>query len=360
MNKIHPTEETKKFTDLGIFFDKCSQSKSSKNFFQIYYRRTYLNFENFIEELIFRDISELKFKDKKILEKIINRFKIPLIFSLAACNTIKDDERSFSFNSYLQIKMIANSINLLIFSISDISEFSYMENINCININISEFNSKETINFCYDVLECLLKMHGNKMEKIIAEKIIPDNLEMLEIKGDERRLKQLLLNFISNAVTFTNKGKIILKCTKKEIENKFFLKIKIKDTGIGIIKEELDNLYIVSNIGENNIFINSRNNDGIGLKVCKVLAEKMNFKLLFKSLHKKGSSFSLIIPILSENINSKHSKKLTNNSEQTNKISEEFQKYNHISFRTNNKTKEFDYFSNSKIENNKIILEEKI
>ena len=198
------------------------------------------------------------------------------------------------------------------------------------------------------------------MEKIIAEKIIPDNLEMLEIKGDERRLKQILLNFISNAVTFTNKGKIILKCTKKEIENKFFLKIKIKDTGIGIIKEELDNLYIVSNIGENNIFINSRNNDGIGLKVCKVLAEKMNFKLLFKSLHKKGSSFSLIIPILSENINSKHSKKLTNNSEQTNKISEEFQKYNHISFRTNNKTKEFDYFSNSKIENNKIILEEKI
>lgn len=58
---------------------------------------------------------------------------------------------------------------------------------------------------------------------------------------DERRLKQVLLNILSNAIKFTNKGSITIKVRNNEKEKKIW--IAIKDTGMGIKDEDLSKLF---------------------------------------------------------------------------------------------------------------------
>ena len=81
-------------------------------------------------------------------------------------------------------------------------------------INISQININEIIQFCFDILESLLICNRNKFENVTSKLKIPEDIKKLNIEADEIRLKKILLNFISNAEKFTKKGKIVLKCEK--------------------------------------------------------------------------------------------------------------------------------------------------
>ncbi|MDR1597121.1 MAG: response regulator, partial [Treponema sp.] len=122
--------------------------------------------------------------------------------------------------------------------------------------------------------------------------------------GDEIRVRQILLNLLTNAVKYTKKGNITLSVRRKKSETPpegesfppdFTLLFEVKDTGIGIKAEDMDNLF-----GNFTQFDSKRNRSiegtGLGLSISRNLCRLMGGSLTAESVYGEGSVFTAEIP----------------------------------------------------------------
>lgn len=113
--------------------------------------------------------------------------------------------------------------------------------------------------------------------------------------GDEKRLKQIMLNLLTNAVKYTNEGyvEIVVEGEKKE-HNLFSMKISVRDSGIGIRKEDLDGLY--DSFRRVDLSRNVKvEGSGLGLAITKQLVDLMGGTITVDSIYTKGSTFTVIL-----------------------------------------------------------------
>lgn len=133
--------------------------------------------------------------------------------------------------------MGSNSSVLLLSLIEDILDLSKMEG-GTFKVNQSEFSVKELIDEVYDLFyfQCMLK-------KIKFELKISPEINTLKAFSDKGRIKQVLLNLLSNAFKFTFKGEIVLGCKIYLCEEGEYIAFTVKDTGIGIKREDQKGLF---------------------------------------------------------------------------------------------------------------------
>ena len=125
--------------------------------------------------------------------------------------------------------------------------------------------------------------------------ITPSSLPVF-VKADIEMINIVVRNLISNAIKFTDKGgRVFITCSKSEEE----LAITVNDTGIGIEKERLDNLFRIDEA----VSIPGTHGEtgtGLGLLLCKEFVEKNNGKILVISNEGEGSSFTITLPLWHE------------------------------------------------------------
>ncbi|UPZ35480.1 ATP-binding protein [Sphingobacterium sp. PCS056] len=120
---------------------------------------------------------------------------------------------------------------------------------------------------------------------------IPDTLT-----GDATRLTQILVNLIGNAIKFTHQGKINIEVlNRSQIGQDIVLEFKISDTGIGIDKEKLHEVFERFNQGEDSITRNF-GGTGLGLSIVKKLILLQNGDITVSSEKGKGTTFLFHIP----------------------------------------------------------------
>jgi len=113
--------------------------------------------------------------------------------------------------------------------------------------------------------------------------------------GDEKRLKQILLNVLDNAVKYTEEGTVTMTVQgEEESDSSIVLKISIADTGIGIRKEDMDYIYDAFNR------LDEKKNQrimgtGLGLAITKQLLDLMGGEITVDSIYTKGSTFTLTL-----------------------------------------------------------------
>jgi signal transduction histidine kinase/CheY-like chemotaxis protein len=128
----------------------------------------------------------------------------------------------------------------------------------------------------------LIKKYDNRIPKVVV--------------GDPVRLHQIILNLISNAVKFTNKGEITISIhLLNEDEEKVMIEFAVTDTGIGIAKEKIGHIF------ENFQQASSETarlygGTGLGLAISKQLVESQGGTISVKSKMNEGSVFSFILP----------------------------------------------------------------
>lgn len=145
-------------------------------------------------------------------------------------------------------------------------------------------NSIETL-FSERVKEKKLKISSN------VETSIPDTLI-----GDATRLTQILVNLIGNAIKFTHQGKVSIEVyTKQQSDNQITLGFKITDTGIGIDKEKLTEVFERFNQGEDSTTRNY-GGTGLGLSIVKRLILLQKGDIEVYSEQGKGTTFNFYIP----------------------------------------------------------------
>ncbi len=148
---------------------------------------------------------------------------------------------------------------------------------------------------------------------ITAEKATEKNIDLkyeasgnlpTTIYADQKRLKQVLLNLLNNAIKFAQQGEVVLKVSQLEylenIDYTFLPQVSIRfaviDQGIGIASQDLPKIFEpFEQVGKLEV---NNNGTGLGLAICKMLVELMGGKLKVKSSVKEGSTFwfDLVFP----------------------------------------------------------------
>ncbi len=125
---------------------------------------------------------------------------------------------------------------------------------------------------------------------------VPDDLPILNL--DERRLRQVLLNIIGNAVKFTKEGSVTVSLAFFKLNEKHgAITIRVADTGCGISKESLSKIFEPF-VQDKSSYrgIRTENGTGLGLSIAKRLVDCMKGSLTVESTLGKGSVFTILLP----------------------------------------------------------------
>lgn len=187
------------------------------------------------------------------------------------------------------LEIMQNSSDALLAIINDILDFSKVE------AGKIEF---ENINFDLRVLlgeisDLMAIISGEKCVEFISM-ISPDTPSRL--KGDPGRLRQVLMNLIGNAIKFTEKGEIFVSVElENESRKKATVKFIIKDTGIGIPEERINEIFNSFSQADSST-TRKYGGTGLGLAISKQLVELMSGHIEVHSEIGKGSRFKFTIP----------------------------------------------------------------
>ncbi len=147
-----------------------------------------------------------------------------------------------------------------------------------------------------DMLRSIVSMiRIRATEKGLTFDVVIDELMPKRLYGDEGKIKQIVLNLLTNAVKYTKKGGFTLWVSMDERQNKTaFMRFQVKDTGMGIKEEDMEKLFTAYERldEEKNSGIQGT---GLGLDISRKFAELMGGKLWCESVYGKGSDFILTV-----------------------------------------------------------------
>ncbi|MCR6637876.1 MAG: ATP-binding protein [Sporocytophaga sp.] len=186
------------------------------------------------------------------------------------------------------LQAINNSTSHLLLLVNDILDISRIES-GKIEFEKTVFNLKEIIENVYDSF--FLKA----AEKELLFSFNDELIDYPFIKGDQLRLKQIIYNLVSNALKFTEEGKVQLHCSSLALDNnKCRVSIAVTDTGIGISPDKKDSIFESFNQGDSSI-TRKFGGSGLGLAICKKLVEMQGGQISVKSVLGAGSEFHFFI-----------------------------------------------------------------
>ncbi|MBN2824730.1 MAG: response regulator [Campylobacterales bacterium] len=178
------------------------------------------------------------------------------------------------------IQKIDNSAKSLLGIINDILDFSKIE-AGKLSIEKIDFDLFEVVDAIVELLE--YRIHEKNLELIVSyDKQLGRNFY-----GDSLRITQILTNFMSNAVKFTDKGEIGLYISKMA-DN--LVRFEVRDTGIGLTTKQQSKLFESFSQADNST-TRKYGGTGLGLTISKQLAQLMNGDVWVESEYGKGSSF---------------------------------------------------------------------
>ncbi|UCD82069.1 MAG: response regulator, partial [Desulfobacterales bacterium] len=136
----------------------------------------------------------------------------------------------------------------------------------------------------------LMTLKSQEKESLEVLFDIPQNVPRFLV-GDPLRLGQVLINLANNAIKFTEKGEIVISARLvKETEDQVTLEFAVSDTGIGLTREQIDNLFKAFSQADTST-TRKYGGTGLGLTICKRLVEMMGGEIRVASTPGQGSTF---------------------------------------------------------------------
>ena len=187
------------------------------------------------------------------------------------------------------LKTVQSSAFGLLTLINDILDYSKIE-AGKLEIVSEKFYTLSLVNDMYEII----KARNNG--KLALHLHMPDHLPTA-LYGDIVRIKQVMINFCTNAVKYTDSGSVDIFLETERIDDDHCkLIFSVKDTGIGIRKEDFSKLF--KQYGQVDTTVNHhKEGTGLGLMISRQLIENMNGMVSVESEYGKGSTFGFTIPL---------------------------------------------------------------
>jgi len=261
---------------------------------------------------VIRDITEIKAKEKSLEESLRSKeiaeeatkaksaflanmsheIRTPMngiigLVNLALQTDLSDKQRDY-------LNKIESSAQGLLVIINDILDYSKIE-ADKMKLETLDFNLEEIMTHISDI------MYPHAAQKSLDLFFHIDRNVPLALKGDPLRLQQVLINLIGNAVKFTEKGEVVVRV---DLSDKFRsgrkdyirLKFSVKDTGIGLTKEQMGDLFELFTQADSSV-TRRYGGTGLGLAISRQIVQLMGGKIEAASEAGKGSVFTFLIPL---------------------------------------------------------------
>ena len=217
---------------------------------------------------------------------VSHEVRTPLIGILGMAKILSDtslDTRQREF-----VNVIHTSGETLLHIINDILDLSKFES-GKLELESIPFALRDVVDQTMDLLAPIAFDKGLEMSAWIDPRI-PSNLV-----GDITRVRQVLLNLVSNAIKFTSSGEIYLQ-VEPSVEGDNMIHFCVEDTGVGIPPEKLDRLFRA--FSQVDASTNRRfGGTGLGLSICQNLTALMGGRIWVESTEGKGTRFHFVISL---------------------------------------------------------------
>ncbi|PZO34114.1 MAG: hypothetical protein DCE86_03120 [Flavobacteriaceae bacterium] len=223
----------------------------------------------------------LEFKNR-IIGMLSHEMRSPLSIISNLTNKLISTKMDGAQNDMAKsLNFTSNSLHI---TVNQILDFFKNE-----NGKLQLYNSKTVLkNEITSIVESLKSLADAKKIELVSH--IDDSLQN-EVWADSGKIHQLFYNMIGNAIKFTSKGNITVDCRFTEVNDKFKLDVKIKDTGAGIPKEDLDKIfdkYYQSKFHKDQASFGA----GLGLSLCKEIIELYDGEIRVESEPGTGTEIS--------------------------------------------------------------------
>lgn len=218
----------------------------------------------------------------KFLAKMSHEIRTPINAIFGMNEMIIRESEEPAIRKYA--KDVKDSSELLLNIINDILDSSKIES-GMMEIVENEYEIRSLLNDLHNMTIIKAKEKNLELE-FDVDASLPS-----KYYGDDKRIRQVLLNLLSNGVKYTNQGKVTLKVTCEKKDGYAVLHYSVKDTGIGIKAEDIDKLY-----DEFLRFDMDKNRNiegtGLGMTIAQQFLKLMGSELQIQSEYGKGSEFS--------------------------------------------------------------------
>jgi hypothetical protein len=188
------------------------------------------------------------------------------------------------------VKSIHDAGDNLLEILNDILDFSKLES-GQLSLESTTFSPKVVVDNVLGIMGPRATAKNLRIGSVVEAGVPPSLL------GDAGRIRQVLMNLVSNAVKFTAEGEIVIstRCIARSGSDAT-IKWEVSDTGIGIAPDKVGTLF--SNFVQADSSINRRfGGSGLGLAICKRLIEQMGGSIDLTSTPGRGSTFSVILTL---------------------------------------------------------------
>jgi signal transduction histidine kinase len=186
---------------------------------------------------------------------------------------------------YEDIRRIQSAGQHLLSLITDILDLSKIE-AGRMSLHVKRFDICETLQEMHNTAAGLM-LH-NKNELVVH---CPSDIG--DMVSDEVKLKQILLNLLSNAAKFTNRGTVTLSVTRDSVKR--MITFEVADTGVGIEPDELPSLF--DKFFQSEHTRGQKGGTGLGLAISKAYCEMMGGRITVTSTPDQGSVFTIHLPL---------------------------------------------------------------
>jgi signal transduction histidine kinase/CheY-like chemotaxis protein len=235
-----------------------------------------------------RKVEDAMHATQRFIANMSHELRTPLNGIMGINQILKSKITDKEITNFVDISQ--ESANHLLLMVNDVLDISKLEN-DSLDIVTKSFNLYTMIETIQQTLT--IGCNGKPIRPIFY---VPTDLPKT-VLGDQKRIKQILLNLASNALKFTDNGTIRFTVDSiQHTSDKVQLIFAISDTGIGIPKDRIANIFDrfmqvdVSNTRRHG-------GSGLGLAISQKLAHQMNGNITFESELGKGSTFTLTIDL---------------------------------------------------------------
>jgi len=222
----------------------------------------------------------------QFLANMSHEIRTPMNAIVGFSNLLSDEDLTVEQKD--EVNVIRESAQNMLYLINDILDFSKIE-AGQLEIQIVDCSLGELLNS----LGSMMKAQAD--EKSLDFQITTDQDVPAQIRSDPYRLRQCLINLVSNAIKFTNEGHVHLQVSLHQDGAKHFIRFDVEDTGIGIPQGRQAAIFESFTQGDGST-TREYGGTGLGLTVTKQLVELLDGELALTSETGKGSVFSMVIP----------------------------------------------------------------
>jgi signal transduction histidine kinase/DNA-binding response OmpR family regulator len=228
----------------------------------------------------------------KFMARMSHEIRTPLNAIMGMTYLMKKTDITLTQNMYLD--SITQAANNMLSIINDILDFSKIE-AGKVELEHTSFSMDKVIQNVVNIISYKIN------EQQIGFRLSKDPLVPNWFFGDSKRIEQILLNVLNNAVKFTSTGEVSLdvRLLAKENEN-YHISFTIKDTGMGMTEEQINKLF--TPFEQTDSSINRRfGGSGLGLSIVKNLVELMKGEVKVFSTIGEGSTFIIELELTVDN-----------------------------------------------------------